>query len=487
VIDPGQLLTLNVRGGARICVPADINQITTYILLEQEDWFEDEIRFVRRWLRPGMRAVDVGASYGIYTAAMARAVGVTGRVWAFEPTPQVADCLQRGLDLDVSSHVAVSRSAVSGRSGTLAFAAGANSELNAVGPSGATLQVPSVTLDQMSAAQDWQGIDFLKLDVEGHELEAIRGGAAFFDAASPLVMLEVKADNRFDLRALDLLQDSGYGAYRMLPGPLMLVPFDRHGAVDEFLLNLFACKEGRARELAAAGFLATLEVPPGSAGAEKAAWADYAASAPYARAFAANWRPRAGLFAGSDVRTYFEGLAAFAQSRRAAMAPAERVAWLQRSLQCVADAIEANGTPARQLSYARIAAELGWRVAAENCLVRAIDMTKGGDMKSLQEPFIAPSERYERMDASADPAGWLTCAAVEQYEKLRYYSSMFADKTSLEVLAPIGDLPYRSAEMDRRRNLVRRRHGMPAASGASALLLARSEENLNPQYWSEQR
>lgn len=37
---PGQLLTLNVRGGARICVPADINQITTYILLEQEDWFE---------------------------------------------------------------------------------------------------------------------------------------------------------------------------------------------------------------------------------------------------------------------------------------------------------------------------------------------------------------------------------------------------------------------------------------------------------------
>ena len=485
--DPGQLLTLNVRGGARICVPADINQITTYILLEQEDWFEDEIRFVRRWLRPGMRAVDVGASYGIYTAAMASAVGGTGRVWAFEPTPRVADCLQRGLDLDGAGHVVVTRSAVSGTSGTLAFAAGDNSELNAVGTTGAVLQVPSVTLDQMSAEQGWQDVDFVKLDVEGHELEAIRGGAAFFQAASPLVMLEVKAGNRFDLRALDLLLENGYDAYRMLPGPLMLVPFDRHDPVDEFLLNLFACKQARARELAAAGFLASLDAPPGSARAAKAAWADYAASAPYARAFAASWRPRAGLFAGSDVVTYFEGLSAFAQSRHAAMAPAERVAWLQRALQCVADAIEVDATPARQLSYGRIAAELGWRDAAASCLVRAFEMTKGTDMQSLREPFIAPSERYERVDAGTDPAGWLTCAALEQYEKLRYYSSLFADKSSLEVLAPIGDLPYRSAEVDRRRNLVCKRHGMPAASGASPLLLAGSEENLNPQYWGAQR
>jgi len=482
VIDAGQLLTLNVRGGARICVPADINRITTYILLEQEDWFEDEIRFVRRWLRPGMRAVDVGASYGIYTAAMARAVGAAGRVWAFEPTPQVADCLQRGLDLGGTGQVVVSRSAVSERSGTLAFTAGADSEMNAVGAAGATLQVPSVTLDEMSVAQGWQDIDFVKLDVEGHELEAIRGGAAFFEAASPLVLLEIKAGNRFDLRALELLREHGYDAYRLLPGPLMLTPFDWQDPVDEFLLNIFACKKGRARELAEAGFLASLAAPPGSAKAARSAWADYAAAAPYARAFAGSWRARAGLFAASDVGTYFEGLAAFAQSRRAGIAPAERLAWLHRALQCVADAIEASGTPSRQLSYARIAAELGWRDAAANCLERAIEITRGGDKKTLQEPFIAPSERYERLAAGADPAGWLSCAVIEQYEKLRYYSSCYAGKTSLDVLEPIGDLPCRSAEVDRRRQLVRRRHGMPTVP-VSPLLLSVSEENLNPQYW----
>ena len=41
-------ITVNTRGNARICVPYALDQITTFVLLEQEDWFEDEIHFVRR-------------------------------------------------------------------------------------------------------------------------------------------------------------------------------------------------------------------------------------------------------------------------------------------------------------------------------------------------------------------------------------------------------------------------------------------------------
>ena len=483
MIDPKQSLVLNVRGGARICVPADIEQITTYILLEQDDWFEDEIRFVRRWLRPGMQAVDVGASYGVYTLAMAQAVGGGGKIWAFEPTPQSADRLQRSLELNACSQVLMSRAAVSAHAGTVAFAAGAQSELNAIGGvSGDMLQVQAVTLDQMAAAHGWNDVDFVKLDVEGHEIEALRGGAGFFESASPLVMLEVKAASRLNLSTLDPLLAMGYEAYRLLPGPLMLTPFDPLEPMDgRFLLNLFACKRDRARQLAESGFLATIGVP-GTAKAVKGAWAAFAGSALYARDLAAGWRSSAGFFSNPDEGAYFEGLGAFARSRDASLAPAERLAWLNRALQCVADAVGASDTLARRLSYARIAAELGWRGAAAECLGLAIGRMAAGEAKAPQEPFIAPSERYERMATYAGPSEWLTCAVVEQYEKLRHYSSLFLDKTSLEVLGPIGDLPYRSAEVDRRRQLVRRRHGMPPLP-ASPLLLAASEENLNPQYW----
>ena len=96
----GRELILNVRGGVRVCVPADIGSYTPYVLLEQEDWFEDEIRFVRAWLRAGMRVVDVGANYGVYTLTAALRVGAAGRVWAVEPTPQCAAFLRRSHELN---------------------------------------------------------------------------------------------------------------------------------------------------------------------------------------------------------------------------------------------------------------------------------------------------------------------------------------------------------------------------------------------------
>jgi hypothetical protein len=43
------------------------------VLIEQEDWFEKEICFVRRVLQPGTCAADIGANYGTYTLAMAPA------------------------------------------------------------------------------------------------------------------------------------------------------------------------------------------------------------------------------------------------------------------------------------------------------------------------------------------------------------------------------------------------------------------------------
>ncbi len=51
----------------RVVVPDSFGLITPYVLFEQQDWFEDEISFVRRVLQPGEQAIDIGANYGVYT------------------------------------------------------------------------------------------------------------------------------------------------------------------------------------------------------------------------------------------------------------------------------------------------------------------------------------------------------------------------------------------------------------------------------------
>ena len=76
--------------GTKVVAPDSLELITPYVLREQQDWFEDEIKFLRRLLQPGEKAIDVGANCGVYTVSIAQAVGPSGKVWAFEPASSTA-------------------------------------------------------------------------------------------------------------------------------------------------------------------------------------------------------------------------------------------------------------------------------------------------------------------------------------------------------------------------------------------------------------
>src|ERR1700732_1334830 len=79
-------IVLTMVDGVRIVVPDSLDLITSYVLREQQDFFEDELPFVRRLLQPGQNVIDIGANYGTYALPMAKKVGAAGHVWAFEPS-----------------------------------------------------------------------------------------------------------------------------------------------------------------------------------------------------------------------------------------------------------------------------------------------------------------------------------------------------------------------------------------------------------------
>jgi FkbM family methyltransferase len=475
---------LNVCGGGRLCLPAVFDLITTYIVLEQEDWFEDEIRFIRRWLRPGMRTVDVGANYGLYTVAMARAVGREGRVWAFEPTPDTAQFLDSTLQLNDLGQVTLSRAAVSSHEGKVALALETHSESNriarAAATQGETIEVPAVTLTRAAEQQHWPEIDFIKLDIEGHEFEAVVGASGLLQSCSPLLMFEVNTAQKFDFRVLAPLAEMGYQFYTLLPGLLVLVPFDPQEPVDDFLLNVFACRPSRAAQLAAEGFLAQTTAASRATPSPQT-WSAYAQAAPYSRELAARWSSASG--SGADARTYRRGLAAFAQSRVVGQSAMERCAWLRQAMDCAEETTASSDTLACKISYARIAWEIGWRASAVSALIEAVQRVQGEALDTLMEPFLAPSPRYEQLAAAGQASVWLRCALSEQVEKLRAYSSIFVGDSSLSLLEPLVELPFCSPEMDRRCQLARIVAGRQAGPKPTPLLSRRSAENLNPEFW----
>lgn len=75
------------------------------------EWAENEIRFLLRSVHPGDTVLDVGANIGTHTLAFARAVGVSGKVWAFEPRPEIFRVLDANIletvDLDFGPRCAL--------------------------------------------------------------------------------------------------------------------------------------------------------------------------------------------------------------------------------------------------------------------------------------------------------------------------------------------------------------------------------------------
>jgi FkbM family methyltransferase len=172
-------LTLSLADGARVVVPNSLDLITPYVPLEQRDWFEDEIVFVRQVLEPGQRVIDIGTNVGVYTLSMALRVGPEGRCWAFEPASRTAALLQAGIRDNGFAHVHLEHSASSSEVGQATFSVRTHSELNALVMDGKPLDadengteataetVPVATLDDCLQRHAWADMHFLKIDAEG--------------------------------------------------------------------------------------------------------------------------------------------------------------------------------------------------------------------------------------------------------------------------------------------------------------------------------
>ena len=153
------------------------------------------LKYLRRVVRPGAVVVDVGAHFGVYTEALCTLVGANGKVHAFEPQAPVFEALRRLQ----SSHdnLTVHRVALSSRAGTcelrVPFLAGGVPE-----PALATLEAVAaqhradpVAVRTLDSYRDLlPGLAFVKIDVEGHELEVLDGAREVLAECRPVVQVE---------------------------------------------------------------------------------------------------------------------------------------------------------------------------------------------------------------------------------------------------------------------------------------------------------
>jgi len=216
-------------------------------------WYEyREQAFAWLYLRPEDVVIDCGAHFGLYSLIAARAMENRGTVLAVEPNPESAALLGGNLDRCGATCARVIQAAVSSSDGTTDLYVGAPDEaafagLNAQIEHEKQIAVNTVSLDTLRENNAIQRAQFVKIDVEGAELEVLDGAKASLRSdALPLLMVEfnenhLKRAGRTTRELADALTAHKYTLCRFDDERCELVPHLIGGPV--WYENLFAARK----------------------------------------------------------------------------------------------------------------------------------------------------------------------------------------------------------------------------------------------------
>jgi FkbM family methyltransferase len=211
---------LSGKNGEFECHP--LPGVTVFLRANQriERWmwagvYEPElVSLLKKTLKPGMTVLDLGANIGYFSAIAAALVGEKGEVHAFEPMPENLARLRKNLQpfpwatahpyavANVSGEVPIHYSAKE------AGWASIHSEHD-LRDLPCTSAVSAIRLDDWLQSRPMNRIDFIKLDIEGSELDALESARRILSDFHPAIVAETKLGWHHD-EIRELLSAAGY-------------------------------------------------------------------------------------------------------------------------------------------------------------------------------------------------------------------------------------------------------------------------------------
>jgi FkbM family methyltransferase len=202
----------HIRHLVRAALPRNVKRQYYSRLLA--NWIpEPDSLICRDYVKPGDSVLDIGANIGTYTKLLSDLVGINGYVYSFEPIPETFDYLQHNVG--GLRNVGVYPFAVSAHSGR------------------AYMRIPAGNFYQAHLSQSGIGVrlvalddfvdsippSFIKCDVEGHELEVIRGAQKLIQRCHPTWLMEISSPE-----STSAMKSFGYVATKLHVNWLFVYP-----------------------------------------------------------------------------------------------------------------------------------------------------------------------------------------------------------------------------------------------------------------------
>ncbi len=437
---------LPLPDGSIIMVPGDRPTLTRFCLVEQGDWFEPELPFVRRLVQPGWQCVDVGASYGCYTLSLAKAGCKT---LAIEPNSVVCAMLRSALAASgFATQVDVLESAVGAEDGVARLSDNPDSEMATLTPDGDS-EVDVVRLDD--AVDDISTIRFMKIDVESAGYEALLGASKILAEGRAIIQFVIRHGGSLQRRSIELLIEAGYRIYRVLPDLGFLTPLLPGESFDDFSINAFAVPASGVRQLQERGLLSAAvdASSPIDADFKVQNILDDLAASRWASCFRPNWKANA-IMPGWEHQRRAVSLASVAVS--GGQRPTQTLSCLMHAMASSQLALNAAANGSRLFTATRIAQALGRRTDAVNFVESVANFVRKGTKDAVEasfvEPFLLPIKDHEALPYPS-LHDLVSGAAQESAAFLGSYSAYFLGANRLPLYEHLATLAVHSPRVDR--------------------------------------
>ena len=207
-----------LESGDYLYVPSVVESSHPYRLFDP--YVPEQI--ISKFCNPGSIVMDIGANMGEWSLHMAKMVGGNGRVFCFEPIPSMVQALEKTIAINNFSQVSISECAISNKTGHSQFSIPFDKDYQAI-PSWSrlvlgeefatpkwidnpwakvattkTIEVQTTTLDRFTSEKSITKLDFIKIDVEGHEKYVIEGGQKTLKTLKPAIILEAANEETAD-------------------------------------------------------------------------------------------------------------------------------------------------------------------------------------------------------------------------------------------------------------------------------------------------
>ena len=419
--------TIHTTSGCDICVPGSVTDLVSYVLMEQEHWFEPELEFLLGAAKHFKRAIDISALYGIYSLPLSHELD---KIFVFESSPVTTWYLKQSIEKNNTDNITI----ISRDNG--------DAENN----------FGNFNLDDSSKLFSLDNIDLVIINLGGNEINILDNAQEFLANNEPLIVYRRNKEPQACKQIVNILKDSGYQCFYLVPGVQLLSPVAEIETIESSTTNLFFCKESTSVNLNKLGFLCNTLKEVNHNDHDSTQILDFFDNFPYSQSLKESWREN--LNPSDTTTAYQRSLLYYFKSHDQSIAANKRVAYLMESFNSLSEAIETSAGLPQLLTLARISYELGLTSTALQSLSAILETFCSDQIMTVNEPFLATHPEFDQVDPGEQFGEWIFSSALQSYLWQKSFSSYFMGKQEQATLQGLATDPFVQARTERARQLL---------------------------------